>query len=42
MIWLAVSRVHDIIRMGDHMIHILKLFWPENRSTTPHASVAFS
>ena len=25
MIWLAVSRVHDISRMGDHMIHILTL-----------------
>ena len=38
MVWLAVSRVHDISRMGDHMIHILMLFWPGNRSTTPHMS----
>ena len=42
MILLAVSRVHDISRMGDQNIHILTLFWPDNRSTTPHASVAFS
>ena len=35
MIWLGILRVHDISRMGDHMIHILMLFWPENRSTTP-------
>ena len=42
MICLAVSRVHDISRMGDHMMHSLTLFWPENRSTTPDASVAFS
>ena len=51
MIWLTVSRVHDISRMGDHdisrmgdhyMIHILTLFWPGNRSTTLHTRVALS
>ena len=35
-------RVHDIFRLGDHMIHILTLFWPWNRSTTPQPSVALS
>ena len=40
MIWLMVSRVHDISGMGDHMIHIFMLFWPGNRSTTPYMSVA--
>ena len=34
MIWLAVSRVHDISRMGDHMIHIFsQMFILSNPAT---------